>query len=98
MTPVATGFRLSVHPAEHFIVLKGAEQLVVARASLVHSGHDGIHYAKAGMRTNAFGGDPVSRLDRPVRARRMLQGPDDRRADGNHAAADGPLASIRRGR
>ena len=86
MTPVATGFCFSIHPAERFIVLKGAEQLMVTGPSLVHSGHDGIHHAKTGVRTEAFGGDPVSRLDRPVRPRRMLQGPDDRRADGNHAA------------
>ena len=97
MIPVATGFRLSVHPAERVIVLKGAEQLTVAGPSLVHSGHDGIHYAKAGVRTDAFGGDPVSRLDRPIRARRMLQGPDDRRADGNDAAPT-PAGINQRGR
>ena len=97
MTPVASGFCFSVDPAERFIVLEGAEQLMVAGSSLVHSGHDGIHDAKAGVRTDAFGGDPVSRLDRPVWARRMLQGPDDRRADGNHAVPT-PAGINQRGR
>ena len=57
--PVAARFRLGFHPLKRLAVLKRAQQLVMAGASFVHAGHNGIHDTKLCERTNAFGRDPV---------------------------------------
>ena len=86
MPPVAVRVRHAVHPLKGLVVLKSPQQFMMAGASFVHSGHDSIHDTKAGERTYALRRGSLSRADRPVRARRVLQSPYDCRANGHHAS------------
>jgi hypothetical protein len=48
------------------VISKGAQQLVVARASLVRSGNDRIDDAKERICTDALGGDTGACVDRSI--------------------------------
>jgi hypothetical protein len=78
---------LAVHATKGIIILKRAEQLVVARASFVRSGHDRVHDTEPGERADPLRRTSIARPDDTIPGCRMFQGTHHRRADGDHAPA-----------
>ncbi len=88
MGSVTQGIQGTVRGVQNVGGGKGAQQLEMARAGLMHTGKNGIDDPQRRRRSDAAGGGALTRRKHAtVAARRMFEGAHNRGADRNDASA-----------
>ena len=90
MRQVAVRLRFSRHRVQHRFVRERLQQLVVARAGLVHAGHDRVHDRETGVSPETPGRQSRAGVNTTLAIARGLERPDHGGPDGNDPAAGKP--------
>ena len=85
--PIVVLLRLRRHPRKHVILLKRAEEFIVARAALMHAGYDAVDNQQPRLRSDAARRHTASRPDVAPATCRVLERADDSRPERKDAAA-----------
>lgn len=86
--PILTGVEFPIDPTKRFIIGKGPQQFIMAGATLVCASENRIHDTEPVRRADSLRCHPFAcRHDTVAHGRRMLQCPDNGRADRNHTSA-----------